>query len=119
MTVIDNKHGEPETDGVAAVAVQMTDPFPGPVDAASGATPEQLHQLRTLIFDQVDYTPVSGAGDAAFLATVIDRSLVAERQAVLIIKSGSDVFAFGVMGRPDALTTATALAQALMAAQPS
>jgi hypothetical protein len=48
---------------------------------------------------------------------VSDRSLAAERQAVLIIESGSDVFAFGVMDRPDALTTA--LAQAVMAAQPS
>jgi hypothetical protein len=88
-------------------------------DAASGATPEQLDQLRTLIFDQVDYTPVEGVGDAAFLATVSDRSLASQRQAVLIIKRGSDVFAFGVMDTPDALTTATALAQAVLYAQPS
>jgi len=88
-------------------------------DGASGATPEQLDQLRTLIFDQVDYTPVSGIGDAAFLATVSDRSLAPERQAVLVIKRGSDVFAFGVMDTPGALTTASALAQAVMAAQPS
>jgi hypothetical protein len=88
-------------------------------DGASGATPEQLEQLRTLIFDQADYTPVSGLGDAAFLATVSDRSLAPERQAVLIIKRGSDVFAFGVMDTPDALTTATALAQVVLYAQPS
>jgi hypothetical protein len=88
-------------------------------DGASGATPEQIEQLRTFIFDQVDYTPVSGVGDAAFLATVSDRSLAPERQAVLIIKRGSDVFAFGVMDTPDALTTATALAQAVIAAQPT
>jgi hypothetical protein len=87
-------------------------------DAAGGVTPEQLEQLRTLIFDQVDYTPVDGVGDAAFLATVSDRSLASERQAVLIVKRASDVFAFGVMDTPDALTTATALAQAVMAAQP-
>jgi hypothetical protein len=86
-------------------------------DGASGATPEQLEQLRTLIFDQVVYTPVSGVGDAAFLATVSDRSLAPERQAVLIVKRGGDVFAFGVMDTPGALTTATALAQAVMAAQ--
>ena len=88
-------------------------------DGASGATPQQLEQLRTLIFDQVDYTPVSGVGDAAFLATVSDRSLAPERQAVLIVKRGGDVFAFGVMDTPGALTTATALAQAVMAAQAS
>jgi hypothetical protein len=72
-----------------------------------------------LIVDQVDYTPVSGVADSAFLATVSDRSLAPERQAVLIIKRGSDVFAFGVMDTPDALTTATALAQAVFASQPS
>lgn len=48
-----------------------------------------------------------------------DRSLAPERQAVLIIKRGSDVFAFGVMDTPDALTTATAFAQAVFATQPS
>ena len=71
------------------------------------------------IFDQVDYTLVDGVGEAAFLATVSDRSLASQRQAVLIIKRGSDVFAFGVMDTPDALMTATALAQAVLYAQPS
>jgi len=46
---------------------------------------------------------------------VSDRGLASELQAVLIIKSGSDVFAFGVMDTPEALTTTTALAQAVMA----
>ena len=86
-------------------------------DSASGATPEQVDQLRTFIFDDVDYTPVSGVGDAALFATVRDRSLAAQRQAVLIIKRGTDAFAFGVMDTPEALSTATTLTQAVLAAQ--
>ena len=86
-------------------------------DSASGATPEQVDQLRTFIFDDVDYTPVSGVGDAAFFTTVRDRSLAAQRLAVLISKRGTDAFAVGVMDTPEALSTATALAQAVLAAQ--
>ena len=86
-------------------------------DSAPTATPEQVDQLRTLIFDELDYTPVSGVGDAAFFATVRDRSLAAQRLAVLIVKRGSDAFAVGVMDTPEALATDTALAQAVLAAQ--
>jgi hypothetical protein len=86
-------------------------------DSAAGATPEQVDQLRALIFDELDYTPVSGVGDAAFFATVRDRSLADQRLAVLIIKRGSDAWALGVMDTPEALTNATALAQAVFAAQ--
>jgi hypothetical protein len=86
-------------------------------DSGPGATPEQVDQLRTLIFDEVDYTPVSGVGDAALLATVRDRSLAPERLAVLVSKRGTDAFAIGVMDTPEALGTDTALTQAVFAVQ--
>jgi hypothetical protein len=83
-------------------------------DSASGATAEQVDQLRALINDELDYTAVSGVGDAAFFATVRDRSLAPERLAVLITKRGADAFAIGVMDTPDALTSATTLTQAVL-----
>ncbi len=86
-------------------------------DSASNATPEQVDQLRLLIADDLDYTPVSGVGDAAFFATVRDRSLAAQRLAVLISKRGADAFVVGVMDTPEALSTATALTQAVLAGQ--
>ena len=86
-------------------------------DSASSATPEQVDQLRTFIFDDVDYTPVNGVGDAALFATVRDRSLAAQRQAVLIIKRVIDAFAFGVMDTPDNRSTAIENAQAVLRKQ--
>jgi hypothetical protein len=83
-------------------------------DGASVVTTEQVDQLRLLIADDLDYTPVSGIGDAAFFATVRDRSLAPERLAVLITKAGGDAFAVGVMDTPDALATATTLTQAVL-----
>lgn len=86
-------------------------------DGSASATPEQLDSLRLLIDDDLDYTPVSGVGDAAYFATVRDRSLAAERLAVLISKYGADVYIIGVMDTPDALTTASALTQAVLDGQ--
>jgi len=86
-------------------------------DSASGATPEQVEQLRLMVADDVDYAPVSGVGDAALLATVRDRSLAPERMAVLISKCGTDAFAIGVMDTPEALVTTTALTHAILAQQ--
>jgi hypothetical protein len=86
-------------------------------DGASSATAEQVDQLRLLIADDLDYTPVSGVGDAAFFATVRDRSLAAQRLAVLISKRGADAFVVGVMDTPDALNSTTALTQAVLGAQ--
>ena len=88
-----------------------------PDSAAATATPEQVQQLRLLIVDEVDYAPVAGVGDAALWATVRDRSLAPQRMAVLISKRGADAFVIGVMDTPDALTTATALTQAVLSAQ--
>ena len=84
-------------------------------DRAASATPEQVDQLRLLIDDDLDYAPVSGVGDAAFFATVRDRSLAPQRLAVLISKRGADAFVVGVMDTPQALDTATALTQAVLA----
>jgi hypothetical protein len=83
-------------------------------DTAASATPEQVDQLRVLIDDDLDYTAVSGVGDAAFFATVRDRSLAPERLAVLITKRGADAFVIGVMDTPDALTTTSTLTQAVL-----
>jgi hypothetical protein len=102
--------------GAHLVLVRRTTGFFDASDATS-VTPAQVEQLRTWIFDELDYTPVSGVGDAAFFATVRDRSLAPQRQAVLVTKRGTDAFAFGVMDTPEALGTATALAQAVLAAQ--
>jgi hypothetical protein len=86
-------------------------------DSAASATPQQLDQLRLLIAEDLDYTPVSGVGDAAFYATVRDRSLASQRLAVLISKRGADAFVVGVMDTPEALATATTLTQAVLDGQ--
>jgi hypothetical protein len=86
-------------------------------DSASGATLEQVDQLRLLIDDDLDYAPVSGVGDSAFFATVRDRSLASQRLAVLVTKRGADAFVVGVMDTPDALTTASTLTQAVLDSQ--
>lgn len=83
----------------------------------SGATPEAVDLLRQVVTEDVDYTPVAGVGDAALWATVRDRSVASERMGVLISKQGSDAYAIGVMESADALDTATALTQAVVAAQ--
>lgn len=103
------------TAGGQLVLVRRTSEFFA--DSASSATPEQVDQLRQLIVDDVDYTPVSGVGDAAFLATVRDRSLAGQRMAVLVSKHGADAFAIGVMDSPQALSTTTTLTQAVLASQ--
>src|SRR5579859_672298 len=86
-------------------------------DGASTITPEQVDQLRLLVADDVDYTPVSGVGDAALLATVRDRTLAPQRMAVLVSKRGSDAYKIGVMDTPQALDTVTTLTHAVMDAQ--
>jgi hypothetical protein len=86
-------------------------------DSASSATVDQVDQLRLLIDDDLDYTPVSGVADAAFFATVHDRSLASERLAVLITKRGADAFVVGVMDTPDALSKDTTLTQAVLDGQ--
>lgn len=88
-------------------------------DSASSATPEQVDQLRLLINDDLDYAPVSGVGDAAYFATVRDRSLAPQRLAVLVSKRGADAFVVGVMDTPEALDTATTLTQAVLAQRAS
>jgi hypothetical protein len=88
-----------------------------PDSPAATATPEQVEQLRLLVVDEVDYAAVTGVGDAALWATVRDRSLAPKRMGVLISKRGADAFVIGVMDTPDALTTATALTQAVLSAQ--
>ena len=84
-------------------------------DSASSATPEQLDQLRLLINDDLDYAPVAGIGDAAYFATVRDRSLASERLAVLVSKRGADAFVIGVTDTPEAFDTTTTLTQAVLA----
>ena len=81
------------------------------------ATPDSVEQLRQLVADDLDYVPVQGVGNAAFWATVRDRSLAPERMGVLISQQGTDALAIGVMDTPEALATATALTQAVVAAQ--
>jgi molybdopterin-guanine dinucleotide biosynthesis protein len=83
----------------------------------SQATPDSIEQLRQLVADDLDYVPVSGVGNAAFWATVHDRSLAPERMGVLISQQGADALAIGVMDTPEALATATALTQAVVGAQ--
>ena len=84
---------------------------------SSQATPDSIEQLRQLVADDLDYVPVSGVGNAAFWATVHDRSLAPERMGVLISQQGADALAIGVMDTPEALATATALTQAVVGAQ--
>jgi hypothetical protein len=84
---------------------------------AGSVTPENADQLRLLVADDLDYVPVSGVGDTALWATVRDRSLAPQRMGVLISKVGTDAFAIGVMDTPEALSTATTLTQAVVAAQ--
>ena len=52
--------------------------------------------------------------DAAFFATVLDRSLAPERLAVLVSKHGSDASVIGVKDTPEALNSATTLTQAVL-----
>jgi molybdopterin-guanine dinucleotide biosynthesis protein len=84
---------------------------------SSQATPDSIEQLRQLVADDLDYVPVQGVGNAAFWATVRDRSLAPERMGVLISQQGTDALAVGVMDTPEALARATALTQAVVAAQ--
>jgi hypothetical protein len=100
------------TAGGQLVLVRRTSGFFD--DSAASATPEQVDQLRLLIDDDLDYAAVSGVGDAAFFATIRDRSLAPERLAVLITKRGADAFVIGVMDTPDALTTTSTLTQAVL-----
>jgi hypothetical protein len=83
----------------------------------SAATPENVEQLRQMVTDDLDYVPVPGVGDAALWATVRDRSLANARMGVLVSKQGTDAYTIGVMETPEALATATALTQAVVAAQ--
>jgi len=102
-----------EAGGEMVLVRRSADFFPDSPGAT--ATPEQVDQLRQLIVDEVDYAPVAGVGDAALWATVRDRSLAPQRMAILISKRGVDALVIGVMDTPDALTTATALTQAVIA----
>jgi hypothetical protein len=102
--------------GSKMVLVRRTSEFFA--DGGASATPEQVDQLRELVVEDVDDTPVSGVGDAALWATVRDRSRAPERKAVLISKRGADAFMVGVMDTPDALTAAITLTQAVLAGQP-
>ena len=91
--------------------------FFGPV-GADAFTPDQLDRLRRTR-EAVDYAPVDGVGDAAAWATIRDPSLAAERLSVLIVKRGADAYMFGVDDSMlvDALASATALAQTVLASQ--
>lgn len=101
------------TAGGNMVLVRRT----GDYFSSSQATPESIEQLRLLVADDLDYVPVQGIGDAAYWATVRDRSLAPERMGVLISQQGTDALAVGVMDTPEALAIATMLTQAVVAAQ--
>jgi hypothetical protein len=101
------------TAGGKMVLVRRT----GGYFSSSQATPDSIEQLRLLVADDLDYVPVQGVGNAAYWATVRDRSLAPERMGVLISQQGTDALAIGVMDTPEALGIATTLTQAVVAAQ--